>query len=172
MAAELRRRGVSAVISEMAFSTQSDEKHDDDSTASMLVVLCRFRDVYEALLAQSTLDSAGIESFLADENMVRLDWMWSNAIGGVKLLVRDEDAPEAADLLDQPIPERIDIPDVGEYQQPSCSRCGSLEVSFEELNKPISYGSIFVGIPFPLHRRGWKCQSCNHRWRPDSNEQH
>src|SRR5258708_2135095 len=34
-----------------------------------LVLLRRFRDVPEALLAKGRLDSAGIECFLADDNM-------------------------------------------------------------------------------------------------------
>jgi hypothetical protein len=162
--AELRRRGISEVISERAPANQSDEGTENEADASRLVVLCRFRDLQEALLAQGMLDSAGIQSFMADENTVRMNWMWSNAISGIRLLVRVEDAPEAAHILDQPIPQHLDIPHVGEYQQPGCPRCGSLEVSFEGLNKVISYGSLLVGIPFPLHRQGWKCQGCGHTW--------
>src|SRR5947209_4484756 len=99
-----------------------------------LVVLCRYRDLHEAMMAKGALDSAGIPSFMADENTVRMDWMWSNAIGGIRLFVREEDASDAGDLLDQPIPERLEVPDVGEYQQPSCPQCGSLDVSFAELD--------------------------------------
>ena len=38
-----------------------------------LVMLRQFRDLPEALLAKGALESAGIESFLADDNMVRMD---------------------------------------------------------------------------------------------------
>jgi hypothetical protein len=54
----------------------------------------------EAWLAKSVLDSAGIECFLFDENVVRIDWFLSNAIGGIKLRVREEDVAAAAALLD------------------------------------------------------------------------
>ena len=64
------------------------------------VELRRFRDLPDALLAKSILDSADIECFLIDENIVRMDWLWSNLVGGVKLWVRPEDA-DAAELLDQ-----------------------------------------------------------------------
>jgi len=47
------------------------------------------------------LDSAEIDSFLADENIVRLDWLYSNLVGGAKLMVRPEDLDEAAKLLDE-----------------------------------------------------------------------
>ena len=35
-----------------------------------------------------------------DDNVVRMDWLWSNALGGIKLLVREKDAPDAAKVLD------------------------------------------------------------------------
>ena len=55
----------------------------------------------EALLAKSILDSAGIESFLGDQNIIRMDWFLSNALGGVKLRVREEDVDVATAMLKQ-----------------------------------------------------------------------
>jgi len=55
----------------------------------------------EALLARSILESAGIECFLGDQNIIRMDWFLSNALGGVKLRVREEDVAEADALLGQ-----------------------------------------------------------------------
>ena len=60
-----------------------------------LVTIRQFRDLPEAILARGILDSAGIESFLADENIVRMDWFISNLVGGVKLKVRREDVEAA-----------------------------------------------------------------------------
>jgi hypothetical protein len=72
--------------------------------ASSPVVIARYGGVPEALLAKSMLDSAGIESFLGDENLVRLDWFYSNLIGGIKLMVREEDAETARALLEKNSP--------------------------------------------------------------------
>jgi hypothetical protein len=69
------------------------------------VMIARYGGVPEALLAKSMLDSAGIESFLGDENLVRLDWFYSNLVGGIKLMVREEDAETARALLKENIPE-------------------------------------------------------------------
>ena len=66
-----------------------------------LVLAKRFRDLPEAFVARSILDSAQIDSFLADENLVRIDWLYSNLIGGAKLMVRPEDLEEAKVLLDE-----------------------------------------------------------------------
>ena len=64
-----------------------------------LAMVKRFRDLPEAVVAKSILDSAQIDSFLADENIERLDWFYSNLVGGAKLMVRPEDLDEATRLL-------------------------------------------------------------------------
>src|SRR4029077_4509479 len=95
----------------------------------------RYQNLPEALLSKSILDSAGIESFLADENLVRIDWFYSNLVGGIKLLVRGEDAETAIKLLAQETPDKFDVDGVGEYQQPRCTRCQYMDVAFDELTK-------------------------------------
>src|SRR5215467_3867716 len=56
------------------------------------VMVGRYRDLSIASVAKSILDSAGIECFLADDSVIRMDWFYSNAIGGIKLLVPAADA--------------------------------------------------------------------------------
>src|ERR1700685_1863096 len=50
-----------------------------------LVTLRRYRDLSEAIVARTLLESAGIYVFLRDENLVRLDWQGSKLIGGIRL---------------------------------------------------------------------------------------
>jgi hypothetical protein len=73
-----------------------------------LVVLRAFRDVPEALLAKGSLQASGIECFLADENMVRMDWFISNLLGGVKLLVQPADFSQASRILSEPVASESD----------------------------------------------------------------
>jgi len=157
---ELDRRDLELPEPEPAPQTVSPDKRN-------LFLLRQFRDLPEALLAKGSLNSAGIEAFLADDNTVRVDWLWSNLLGGIKLLVDAENAEAANEILSQPIPDSFDVDDVEDYQQPRCPQCQSLDVSFEELYKPIAYGSLIVGLPFPVHRKGWICQSCRHTWLQD-----
>lgn len=70
-----------------------------------LVLLRSFRDMPEALLAKGKLESAGLDVCLADDNMVRLDWFYSNLVGGVKLMVDADQFAEASRLLNEPISE-------------------------------------------------------------------
>src|SRR5713226_3300155 len=128
------------------------------------VMIARYGGVPEALVAKSMLDSAGIESFLSDENLVRLDWFYSNLVGGIKLMVREEDAETARKLLEENIPEKFDATGVGEYAQPRCPQCGSMDVSFDGLNKQIAYPGLFLSLPIPVNRKGGKCHACGHEW--------
>jgi hypothetical protein len=132
-----------------------------------MVTIRRFRDLPEALIAKGSLDSAGIDSVLVNDNLVRLDWFWSNLMGGVQLQVEAEDADSANEILNQPIPESFDAGGTGEYQQPRCPSCGSLDVSFQELNKPVAYVSAYAGLPLPIRRQAWRCHACNAEWEDD-----
>jgi Putative prokaryotic signal transducing protein len=92
---ELDRRQLDVPEPELSPQTSIPEMRD-------LVVLRAFRDVPEALLAKGRLQAYGIECFLADENMVRMDWFISNLLGGVKLMVQPGDFSKASEILNQP----------------------------------------------------------------------
>jgi len=135
-----------------------------------LVTIRQFRDLPEALLAKGSLESAGIECFLADENLVRLDWFISNFIGGIKLNVRAADAENAQRLLDEPILEGLYVQGVGLYEQPRCPKCRSLDVNFQELDRPIAYMSAFLRVPMPVQRPAWRCHACDAEWEDDGSD--
>src|ERR1700694_5419834 len=73
---------------------------DGEFESRPLVTVRKFRDLAAALLAKGSLDSAVIEAFLVDDNVIRLDWFWSNLMGGIKLQVNRDDAEEAIGVLD------------------------------------------------------------------------
>jgi hypothetical protein len=122
----------------------------------------------DALLAKGCLESVGIECFLGDENLVRLDWFISNFVGGIKLNVRTADAENARKVLDEPILEGLYVQGVGLYEQPRCPKCQSLDVNFRELDRPIAYMSAFLRVPMPVHRKAWRCHSCDAEWEDEA----
>jgi hypothetical protein len=65
--------------------------------ASDLVTIRQFGNMSEALLAKGCLESAGIECFLADANITRLEWPLSR---GMRLQVSSQDAETASALLE------------------------------------------------------------------------
>jgi len=93
---ELDRRHLEVPEPESAPQVSLPEMRD-------LVVLRAFRDVPEALLAKGRLQASGIECFLADENMVRMDWFISNLLGGIKLMVQPADFSRASRILSEPV---------------------------------------------------------------------
>ena len=137
-------------------------------------MVARFRDLPKALLAKGALESAGIECQLTDDNMVRLDWFYSNLVGGAKLLVKPEDEEAARQILEQPIPESFEVEGAGEYQQPHCPKCQSVNLTFQGLNKPVAYATAYFGVPLPIGSNTWKCEACGCRWKqtedPDPQE--
>ena len=161
LAQEKLRRGLVSANIQSSESGQSAEQPE----FRRLQTIRQFRDLPEALLAKGCLESAGIEAFLADDNMVRLDWFMSNFIGGIKLKVKPEDFTAAIAIFEQPIPENFEVEGVGKYQQPCCPKCQSRDINFAELNKKVAYGSAYLGLPIPLHREAWKCHACGHEWK-------
>jgi len=69
----------------------------DERKTAELVTIRQFGDMSEALLAKGCLESAGIECFLADANMARLDW----PVIGTRLQVSADDAETAVAMLEQ-----------------------------------------------------------------------
>jgi hypothetical protein len=113
LASEMSRRGMQAdapgdgtddqaTDGAIEGAADAEDSAEANGRAEMrdLLTIRQFRDLPEALLAKSVLDSAGIECFLGDDNLIRMDWLWSNLLGGIKLRVRQEDAIVASRLLD------------------------------------------------------------------------
>lgn len=134
-----------------------------------LVTLETFTSPWEAQVARSRLESEGIHSVIADENFIRLYWALSNAVGGVKLQVREEDAARAAELLQsrQAIPE-IYLVTEEEAAHPRCRGCKSDKIFFERWSRRGFVGSwILFGLPLPIPSRRWICRNCGAEWKEE-----
>jgi hypothetical protein len=146
--------------------TDSNERPPKSEEIGNLVVLQRFRELAEAELAKSVLESTGIKCVL---RTVELLGGSSNALGGIKVCVGREDAGIAAKILGQEIPESFDVEGVGQFKQPRCPNCQSLDISLRDWDR--RFVRFVVGVPGPTRRSGriWLCHSCNHEW-PDSDD--
>jgi hypothetical protein len=164
--AEMAKRGIAVTAS----PAKADERPIVDDGKNP-VIIRKYRDLPEATVEQSILESAGIECFLADTNLVRMDWFYSNLVGGIKLMVRVEDAEAAIKLLDEGRPEKFDVEGIGEYQQPHCPKCGSMDISFDGLNNRLTFGAMWItGVPIPVVNYGWGCHNCKHQWNDKESE--
>ena len=100
---------------------------DDTPDFQELVTVRYYRDLPEAIVAKSVLESAGIYAFLCDENIARMEWGYAHVVGGIRLQVRPGDRAAAEEVLCQPVPPVIEGEGVY-YEQPRCPVCGSLDV--------------------------------------------
>jgi hypothetical protein len=158
--AEFARRGLEAPLIE-----------GDGLEGRTLVTVSRYRDLSEAIVARSLLESAGIFVFLQDENLVRLDWQVSNFIGGIRLKVDAENQVSAKELLSQPIPDPIQFAEDAEFEQPHCPRCGSTNITFEGSSRGAALTALYVvGVPLPKGPKTWICNVCDARWEDTEDE--
>ncbi len=134
-----------------------------------LVTVRRYRDLAEALVGRSLLESAGIQAWIADENLVRLDWFYSNMVGGMRLQVDEGDEAATREFLEQRVPETIAYSQDEAYEQPTCPKCGSAEIT---LGTGTERGRSLVAlwalaIPVPPREAAWHCDACGALWVDD-----
>lgn len=63
------------------------------------VTLKTYSDLATAQLARTCLEAAGIDSYVAEEDIALMTYLDHSAIGGVKLRVRASRAEEAVEIL-------------------------------------------------------------------------
>jgi len=118
-------------------------------------------------LAQARLETEGIDSRLTDENLARLGL--SNAIGGVRLQVREEDAELAAQVLrrEARLPE-IYLVTEEESRRPRCPGCNSDSLTLERWSRQLLVASLLLlRIPILIPRKRWKCRHCGGMWKEE-----
>lgn len=139
-----------------------------------LVTVATFSYPLEANLAKAQLESEGIFSFVADEHMASMNWLYSNSTGGVRLQVSKADAETARQILDHtPTAEELsDDALIDSEDTPKCPKCGADNVHYETFDSQAVFASQLViipigamGIPLSFISKNWKCDKCGFRWK-------
>ncbi|WP_026958774.1 DUF2007 domain-containing protein [Aliagarivorans taiwanensis] len=135
---------------------------------SQLVVVARFSFPHEAHIARSMLESEGVPAFVADEHTVNMQWLYSNAIGGVRLLAPTEHAKRAIELLQQDHSDALcevlaeEYPDTAEV----CPDCGAIEIEpYTQGKKAAFVVFLLLGFPLFFYKHGLRCRRCGCFWR-------
>jgi hypothetical protein len=145
---------------------------EDQPTAEyqQLATIQQYRELADAQVAKGALESAGIPCYLRDENALRMQWVWSNLLGGVRLQVNERDREAAQAVLTQPIPEQIQLDGDIQYDQPRCPKCGSLNIHYQAIHERAGLASIILFVPVPVPKRAWLCKDCGAQWRETSDD--
>ncbi|HEX3356329.1 MAG TPA: hypothetical protein VHS31_05040 [Tepidisphaeraceae bacterium] len=80
----------------------------DSNDPSKWITVATFWQPTEAHIARLKLESEEIDCILIDENLVATDWLYANAVGGIKLRVPESEAHRARLLLVREA--RTDVP--------------------------------------------------------------
>jgi predicted RNA-binding Zn-ribbon protein involved in translation (DUF1610 family) len=152
------------------------------------------RDPTQAHIVRLQLENAGIPVFLADENLIATDWMFSFAVGGVKVQVPAPFADRAKALLveaernahlhaddhqaevEQAAMDSVDEDSAAfasnESAAVACPNCSS-DDAYRDRDKRrlVAFISILLlGLPalIPgLDRNRYVCGKCGHHWKQD-----
>lgn len=127
------------------------------------VVVARFSFPHEAQIARASLDAAGIPAFIADEHTVNMNWLYSNALGGVRLLVPHDRLQEAKALLESDFSDLLEF--AQEAQPILCPTCGGSNLeAHTQGKKPAFLVFLLLGFPLFFYRHGLRCNDCGTFW--------
>ena len=122
-----------------------------------LVIIRTFDNYINANMMLNKLQNNGIECFLKDEFSATINPILSNAIGGIKLMVKDKDVKEATEML-----KAIDT----EYLLAAkCPNCG--KVGLDYITKPGAKNFVtailtwFVSSYAIAPEHVYYCSNCN-----------
>ena len=127
------------------------------------VVVGRYSFPHEAQIARASLEAAGIPAVIADEHTINMNWLYSNALGGVRVMVEPVYENRARELLATDFSAAVE--EEAGVEETLCPSCGS--DSFEphtQGKRPAFVVFLLLGFPLFFYRHGLKCKSCGHFW--------
>lgn len=84
-----------------------------------IIVFMTFDNPFEANLIKSKFESGSINCFLSDENIVALNPLYNNAVGGIKLHIFEKDLLNVQNILKEN--NELDVEkESGDIQCPKC----------------------------------------------------
>ncbi len=128
---------------------------------SIFTLIGRFQYSSEAIIYQGKLESEGIEVFMRDAAIVDANPLYSNAVGGIKMYVKNDDAEAAKKSIAQISAFSLD----DNNQLIKCPNCGAEKIemmtSIKDIKSLLAFVfSALISI-YPFHtKHKYKCQSC------------
>jgi hypothetical protein len=125
--------------------------------------IASFMNSEDAHLLRIKLGDEGINAIVNNDIMSQVLPYYTNAIGGVKVEVPDDEFEKAQAILNR------EQPQVNLREELICPKCGSADIA-QELNKKRFYVlsfllTLFVGAPVPIVKRRYLCNNCNYLWK-------
>lgn len=128
-------------------------------TSNEMVVLTSYPDIWEAEIVLGRLLAEGIDAQLRDQHIVSTNWLYSNAVGGVKVIVPRDQLESARSLLEQPYEEN------GEDSSPgwgACANCSSTDLEPVTNKRSAWLSYLLLGFPLFASKQQLRCRKCGH----------
>ena len=117
--------------------------------------LTAYRDIPDAYISKGKLEDENIICLIRDEYTVQMNWFYSNAIGGVKLYVKEEEYEKAKSILS--VQENIIFEE--------CPVCKSTNIVQKNRSRLFIFISLLLlAFPSLIFKSKAKCQDCNATW--------
>lgn len=119
-----------------------------------------FDNAVYAEMFKAKLESEGVRCCIADAELVTMNWAYSNAVGGVKVQILDEDIERVRLIVEQ----MDGIPGQFIFLPPkkACPACESMNVARRPW--PLMLSILTLGFPLLFCRRGFTCNDCGHQF--------
>jgi len=127
-----------------------------------MITLTTVTYLHEAEMLCMRLEAEGIKTFIPDQNTASIQPFYTDAMGGIRVQVGDEDLARAREFLKDELPQA----NSGMFQ---CPKCKSDSVEYDWKAKRSAFLSILLlliaGLFFPWFKGECKCSSCGHVWK-------
>jgi hypothetical protein len=142
-----------------------------------MVTVHRFQFPSEAYALKALLESAGIPVVLINENLIGINPLMSNMLGGVKVTVAKVDEDVARELIKSYFekPENTQTPLDARWKmefdevETWCPNCEAFPVYTKKRDPNLSILGLigcFLMVPFSmLHKKTLFCARCLHEWK-------
>lgn len=123
--------------------------------------IATFQYSSEAIIFKGKLESEGIEVFMRDNNTVDSNPLYSNAVGGVRLFVKNDDFDKATDIFSNISQYSLD----DNKKLIKCPKCGAEQIDMITSIKDLKSFLVFlfsvflIAIPF-YSKHKYKCDNC------------
>jgi len=122
------------------------------------VLVESFTNYIEANIVMGNLESQGINCWLKDENTITVIPIYNTVLGGIKLMVAEDQVEDARTILEQLKEEKK------KYYH--CPKCNSSNIEFITTNrKALNWLAIFFTWSLGSYALGvkhvWHCFSCD-----------
>ncbi len=125
------------------------------------VIVDSFIDVIHADIVRGRLEAEGIPAILGNRHLATAEWVWSQAMGGVQILVPLEHISEAREIIAEIDSGKFAVINEEVRQEDACHACGTTLVRKASGSWKLAlFIGHFLWLPLPFRKNLYSCPKC------------